>query len=297
MNELFYRLLPTFIRGRLESQSNLRKILANTGWLFADRASRMAVGLFVGVWVARYLGPDEFGLYSYVIALVYLLSPLATLGLDGIVVRDIIREPKAVQEILGSAFFVKFVAAFITLLFVVGIIIWLRPEDIRAQWLAGVIAAGMLFHAFDVIDFWFQSRVQSKYSVYAKNAAFMTVSLGKVVLILAKAPLLAFALVGSMEIVLGAAGLVIAYRWNRQRLRAWRVNLGWAKRLVAESWPAALSALTVVVYMKIDQFMLGWMPRVTFKELVSEMVTEDLRTAERDELVKRHGYSTFNSHE
>jgi GDPmannose 4,6-dehydratase len=42
---------------------------------------------------------------------------------------------------------------------------------------------------------------------------------------------------------------------------------------------------------------LGWVPKVTFKELVAEMVREDLKAAERDELVKRHGYSAFDYHE
>ena len=42
---------------------------------------------------------------------------------------------------------------------------------------------------------------------------------------------------------------------------------------------------------------LGWTPKVTFAELVSEMVREDLKSAERDELVKKHGYHAFDYHE
>ncbi|ADH85067.1 GDP-mannose 4,6-dehydratase [Desulfurivibrio alkaliphilus] len=42
---------------------------------------------------------------------------------------------------------------------------------------------------------------------------------------------------------------------------------------------------------------LGWTPKTSFKELVAEMVREDLKTAERDDLVKRHGYDTCNYHE
>ncbi len=42
---------------------------------------------------------------------------------------------------------------------------------------------------------------------------------------------------------------------------------------------------------------LGWTPKITFKELVAEMVREDLKAAERDELIKRHGYRAFHRHE
>jgi GDPmannose 4,6-dehydratase len=42
---------------------------------------------------------------------------------------------------------------------------------------------------------------------------------------------------------------------------------------------------------------LGWTPQISFDELVSEMVREDLKSAERDELVKKHGYTVQNYHE
>lgn len=42
---------------------------------------------------------------------------------------------------------------------------------------------------------------------------------------------------------------------------------------------------------------LGWEPKISFKELVAEMVREDLKSAERDELVKKHGYNAFDFHE
>jgi GDPmannose 4,6-dehydratase len=42
---------------------------------------------------------------------------------------------------------------------------------------------------------------------------------------------------------------------------------------------------------------LGWQPKITFEEMVAEMVREDLQSAERDEVVKKHGYPAFNYHE
>ena len=84
-------LLPQSLQSRLEGKPEVHKILINIGWLLADRLLRMAVGLFAGVWVARYLGPKDFGLYSYVLAFIGLLTPLATLGADSITVHDFVR--------------------------------------------------------------------------------------------------------------------------------------------------------------------------------------------------------------
>jgi PST family polysaccharide transporter len=94
MNAAWVKYLPEFIRVKLESRHGLQAILANTGWLFADKILRMGVGLFVGVWIARYLGPEQFGLWNFAIAFAVLFGAFATLGLDGIVVRELVKNPE-----------------------------------------------------------------------------------------------------------------------------------------------------------------------------------------------------------
>jgi len=259
MNRYWLKFLPAFIARKIEGRHNLQNIIGNTGWLFADKIVRMGVGLIVGVWVARYLGPVQFGIFNYAQAFVSLFAVFATLGLDGIVVRDIVRDPACREETLGSAFLLKLTGGFLTLLLTVGSIYLLRPGDSLTRLLVTVTAVGAIFQVFDVIDFWFQSQVLSKFTVIARNAAFLVVSLAKIVLILKQAPLVAFALAGLVEIVLGAAGLVVAYRVHGYRLKFWKGSVSRAKVLLMESWPLVLSGLAIMVYMKIDQVMLGEM--------------------------------------
>jgi hypothetical protein len=91
----------------LKEHAGFMKYFKNTSWLFAEKILRMAVGLFVGIWVARYLGPDKFGLLSYAQSFVGLFSAIATLGLNGIVVREIVKYPEEEDGILGTAFILK----------------------------------------------------------------------------------------------------------------------------------------------------------------------------------------------
>src|SRR5438132_9740832 len=100
MNQAWARLLPAGVRTRLGASANLQNILGNLGWLMADRILRLGVGLIVGIWVARYLGPERFGIYNYAIAFVAMFSVLATLGLESIVVRDMVRAPDQTAEIM-----------------------------------------------------------------------------------------------------------------------------------------------------------------------------------------------------
>jgi len=251
--------LPAFVRKRIEGRHNLQKILGNTGWLFFDKILRMGVGLIVGVWVARYLGPEQFGAFNFAIAFVALFGAFASLGLDGIVVRDIVREPERKFEILSSAFILKFCGGCVAFLISLGAIFIMRPAESQTHWLVGIIAAGMIFQSFDAIDLWFQSQVKSKYTVIAKNFVFIVFALVRVVLILNKAPLTAFAWSALAEIILGAAGLVLFYLKSQSFLALWCLKIDTARRLVKESWPLILSSLAVMIYMRIDQVMLAQM--------------------------------------
>lgn len=219
----------------------------------------MGVGLFVSIWVARYLGPEQFGTLNYAIAFVVLFTAFSTLGLDGIVVRGIVHDPDSANEVLGSTFVLKLIGGVVALALTVTIISMIRPEDNLTRWLVGIIAAGMIFQAFDAIDFWFQSQVLSKFTVIAKSTAFVLANIGKVILILTGASLIAFAWIALAEIVMGAMGLIIVYRTRGYALLKWRVRLGRAKSLLKDSWPLIFSVIFVMIYMKIDQIMLGEM--------------------------------------
>ena len=259
MSVPWIKYLPDFLRNRLESRQNLQKILTNTVWLFAERILRMGFGLVVGVWVARYLGPEQFGLFSYVLAFVALFGVFATLGLDDIVVRDIVRNPSDKDEILGATFSLKLLGGLVGILLTTAGILLLRPNDRLTHSMVAIIASGLIFQSFDTISFWFQSQVQIKYVVYAKNGAFILISLAKVGLILSHASLIAFAWAALAEIILGAVGLTLAYGANGHLVRAWRGSIARARSLLTDSWPLILAGLAIVVYMKIDQIMLGEM--------------------------------------
>jgi len=251
------RYLPAVLRNRIEHRRNLQAIFSNIGWLFADKVIRMGVGLFVGVWIARYLGPEQFGLWSFTTAFVGLFGVFATLGLDSIVVRELVKNPERQNAILGSAFVLKLIGALITLLLVTLAISFLRNGETLAFWLVAISAAGYIFQSINVIDFYFQAILKSKYTVYATNGAFLIVTFIKIILLLTEAPLIAFAWVGFVEIVLTSFFLLLAYQANNHNVRKWYFNGQVALELLKTSWPLILSGIAIMIYMRIDQIMIG----------------------------------------
>ncbi|MEG3837414.1 MULTISPECIES: flippase [unclassified Microcoleus] len=238
---------------------NLRQVLSNIAWLFTDQILQMGLGLFVGLWVARYLGPTQFGLLNYAIAFVSLFSSVATMGLGTLVVRNIARDPECKNETLGTAFGLQFTGGCITLLLTVTVIALLKPNDTLTRWLVGIIAAGTIFNAFEAINFWFQSQIQSKYTVLAKNSVCFLVAAVRIGLVTIKAPLLAFAWVRLTEVALVGIAYVYFYQLTGNKIKDWHFSWERCKELLSESWPIILSGLAVYVYSKTDQIMLGAM--------------------------------------
>ena len=238
---------------------NRHQFINNFSWLLVEKVLSMGVNLFVGVWVARYLGVEQFGLYNYALSFVMLFAPLTELGLKGIVIRDLVKEPDSRNEILGTAFILKLIGGILTLFLTVMITIYMRPGDNLSQLLIGIVAVGTIFRAFDTIDFWFQSQIQSKYTVISRTTAFFFVSAIKVLLIKMQAPLIAFALTGVLQIITASVGLIISYYKSGALLRSWFVNLDRGKILLKESWPLLFSGIAIMIQARIDQIMLGQM--------------------------------------
>ncbi|MEH1806497.1 flippase [Nostoc sp.] len=244
---------------KFKSRSGLRAIVANTGWLFADRILRMGASLVVGVWVARYLGVKQYGLFNYALAFVALFSPIFTLGLDDVVVRHLVRQSSNKEEILGTTFWLKFLGGIASVLLAVSTMFFLGEHETLKIWLVAILGIAGVFRASDTIELWFQSQVQSKYTVIAKNTAFLLNTLIKIALILTKAPLLAFALVTLAEFAMSAIGLLIVYQVKGSSLWLWRWSIASAKTLLKESLPLIFSGFAIMIFMRIDQVMLGQM--------------------------------------
>ncbi|EIH1748065.1 oligosaccharide flippase family protein, partial [Escherichia coli] len=97
------------------SFSSIEKIAKNSGWLLIERCTRLTLGLLVSTWIARYLGPDQYGILSYVIAFIAFFQAILPLGMDGIIVRDIAKNEKDSGGILGTVIITRVI---------LGLILW-----------------------------------------------------------------------------------------------------------------------------------------------------------------------------
>jgi O-antigen/teichoic acid export membrane protein len=239
----------------LKNNAGFRRYFANTSWLFGEKILRMGVGLFVGVWVARYLGPEQFGLFSYVQSFVGLFAFIATLGLDSIIVRELVQDESRRDVLIGTAFWLKLIGGF-WVLAVITITVNFIPNDHATNLLVFIVTSATIFQCFNVIDFYFQSKVLGKYIVLANVISFLLSTIVKIALILTNAPLIYFAWSVVFDSVILSLGFVYYYRYTKHQLTSWRWDTEIAKELLRNSWPLILSSIAIAIYLKIDQVMI-----------------------------------------
>lgn len=234
-----------------------RRVAVNSGWLIAERILQMVVALAISVQIIRYLGPVEYGVLAYGLSLIAIVDVVATLGMRSTVVRELVEYPERRAEILGSSVGMRLVASLATL--VVLLVMWVVSSGERSTTVLLVLATGLPLMALSQLDLFFQASLQSQYAVGARFAALAIGSALRVAMLIAGAPLLAFAAASTIEFAATGLAFAVLYHHREGSLRALRFTRRMSTRLMAMSWPLFLSALASVIYLKIDQVMLQHM--------------------------------------
>lgn len=243
---------------RVGSSSDLSKITFNTAWLVADKAIRMIMTLVVGVWIARYLGPENFGVWSYANAVTLIFLSLATLGIDGLIVRDLAMDPKKEDSTLGSGLFLRLVTAVVVYGLAILCIYILKGNDGFTFSLVAILALSFFFQSFDVIDFLFQSKLLSRYTIMARLSALLIASGLRIMAILMALSLFAFGWIQVAEYFMAAAFLVYAYKKTGGHIFKWSVDMNHVRELFRSCYGLLIDSMLVVVTMQVDRIILEY---------------------------------------
>jgi len=243
------------IRNFFSSNEGFKRYFKNAAWLSLEKLLRVVEAFFIGLWIARYLGPEEFGILTFGHSFVFLFTAIATLGLDQIVVKELVKNEKDRDEILGTTFGLRLIG-FIIMTGLIYISLQFFNNDVQTNKIVWVIAASVLFQSLNGIDFYFQSKVQSKYIVYINICMVLISGTIKVILIVTNAPLISFAYVFIVETLITAIGFFFVYNMKKLSIWKWKFTLQKAKLLLSRSWFLIIGTIATAIYMKIDQVMI-----------------------------------------
>jgi O-antigen/teichoic acid export membrane protein len=220
----------------------------------------MGVGVLVGVYVARHLGPASFGVLSYAISFVFLFSALARLGLDNLVVRDLVASPESEAETLGAAFALRLAGGTLAVGFI-GAAAWASQSDPTTRLAILIIALGLMFQSLEVSAYWFYAHALTRPVALARLAALAVVSTLRIAFVLLDKPILWFAVPVAVDAALAAVLMLVFYLRDpaAPALLRFPARLSRVGTMLPEAWPLVPSIVLVETQLRIDQLMLGQM--------------------------------------
>lgn len=219
----------------------------------------IGVGFFLTILIARYLGPERYGILAYALSMTTIFASAGHMGLGGLIVREIVKNHDSRPEILGTSFGLKllgycvgfFALSFYALIF-----------EIRGSiefWVLLVLASSLFFKPFDVVVFWFQAHVQAKYAAIGRSASLLLTAGVKVLLVFGGAGLLHFAFANLLQGILAACFLFLLFRAKADiSINGCRFSISKAKELLNQGYVIFFGAIFATIYLKIDQIMLKW---------------------------------------
>lgn len=225
---------------------------AGIAWLFADKGFKFFAELVVGFYLARYLGADRFGLLNFSLSVVILFQGISTLGLNEILVRELLQNRDSKAGILSTALSMRFFAA-------LGLIIVIQlvtvPLDTTARILIFVISLSLVFRSFEIFTPYFQSVVQVERVAFSQMVVTLIGSVLKIICIVLEKNLVWFAWIYSIEWLILAIALSLLYL--KRNFWTWKFDFAWSLKLLRNAWYLMLSAAAVNMYMRVDQVMIG----------------------------------------
>lgn len=249
--------LVSQIYSQLQNEnSRFIKYLHNIFWLVSEKILQIGAGLFIGIWLAKYLGPERLGLLSYSQSVVALFIPFATLGIHAILSKELIKKNTSPEELIANAIAIiiagEILAYFLLKIFLV--ISNVKNPELNIIEVIGLTIFGQIAIVFEV---YFQSELKSKNIATTSLISLTISSIIKIILILFKAPLILFA----FSYVIDGLVILLCYsfflkRNNDIKLGKMRISFKNIKNLLKESWPLLLGSLLTSIYWKIDQVML-----------------------------------------
>lgn len=226
--------------------------LSNTAFALFDRIFRIGLTVLVGAWVARYLGPKDYGLLSYTLSFVGLFGGLVTLGIDSLVIKDLVNESFKREAILGTAFILRSAVGLLAFVLLSVTSLSVSLSSIERTMIL-ILGTGLLLQSSGIVDQFFQSQVRYKYIAYAQTACLLFGLFAKLFCILQKLPVVFFAAIVLAEAVVQTAAFLIMNERFGISIKSWRFDKSFLAHLARSAWPLTLSDILVAIYLQVDK--------------------------------------------
>lgn len=232
-----------------------KKVTKNTIWIMIERISQMLISLIVGVISARYLGPSNYGILNYGASLVAFFTAICKLGLENVIIKEYVERRNENGKLLGTALIMRLISSGLSVLAIFIIVYILNSNDNLMILVTMLQSIALIFQAYELIDYWFQSNLNSKYVSIVKIIAYVCVSIYKIALLIFKMPVQWFAFSTSLDYII--ITILMFYMYKKNNGQKLQFSVMEAKFLLKNSYHFIFSGFLVTLYTQMDKIMIG----------------------------------------
>lgn len=233
------------------------RVVTNASWIIGCKIAQSLLNMVVGMISARYLGPSRYGIISYAASIVAFATPFMKLGLNQTLVHEMTIQPEKEGKIVGSSIVLNVGASLLCILAIIGYLTISSRGERETQIVCTIYSLSLIFMATEMVQFWFQAKLKSKFPSIAVVVASAVVSAYKIYILATAKTVYWFAATNIIQYAVISLILIIAYmRSSEQRLGC---SLKVCGQLLSRSKYYIFSSLMIVLYQQTDHIMLKTM--------------------------------------
>jgi O-antigen/teichoic acid export membrane protein len=188
------------------------RVFKNAAWIIGCKIVQALINLVIGLLTARYLGPSNYGIINYVASIVAFAMPIMQLGLKNTLVKEFVQDPAREGEILGTALVINIISSVFCMLGCVSFVMVADAGEKQTILVCSLYSLTLLFQATEMTQYWFQSKLLSKYPSIATLCAYLVVAVYKLYLLITQKSIVWFALSNVLDYFLISLILMIIYK-------------------------------------------------------------------------------------
>lgn len=241
----------------------MNRVAKNATWIIACKIAQSGFALLINMLTARYLGPANFGLVTYAASLVAFATPIMQLGFANTLVQEIVDDPELEGQKLGTSITLSVISSVLCLVGVIAFAYFANPGDRTTVIVCALFSLLLVFQALDLVQYWFQAKLLSKYTSIISLIAYLCVSGYKIYLLVTHKSVYWFAISNALDYAIISIGSIVAYR----RLSTINLSFSWklGKEMFSRSKHYILSSMMVTIFAQTDKIMI--------KPMISEEAT------------------------
>ena len=239
-----------------------KRFANNAGWLIAQQIYSGILSFVISAIAANYLGLGDFGLIGYSASYIALFTGITRLGLDSVIVGELVSKQDDAGNILCSAMVMRIIVSVLSMAALAGLMAVIEPGNSVLMVITVLQSVSVVLSIYEVFFYWFHARLESKYPAIGAMAASIVVCVWRIVLLALGASVEWFA--ASAMIQAFVTLVVVAIIFKQRAAVRFSYSLGMMKQLFKKSYHFMISGLAILIYLQTDKVMIGSMMGKTY---------------------------------